>query len=443
MKARSIDAYRLFHDGALALARVEEAGMRIDVEKLDRMIVKAGEQIKSLTEALKETDEWKVWRKRFGPKASLGSRPQLGIVLFEELKYKVGAKTESGRAQVNEEQLEKLEIPFVRKYLNIEKLKKLKNTYLAGIRREVCDGFLHPSFNLHLTRTRRSSSDSPNFQNIPIRDPKMGKPIRSCFIPRDGHVLVEIDYAALEFRVCACFWKDKAMIAYASDPSLDIHRDMAAECYAIPKEEVTKQARFFAKNNFVFPTLYGSYFENTSKNLWAAMETHELVSVSGEPLKDVLRDRGINKVTYKDHVRQVEEEFQARFPDWTRKKELWWDAYLRTGRFRLMTGFEVQGVYSRNNLMNYPIQGPAFHILLWGLIRLVRWTAKKRTRIVGQIHDSIVADVHKDELEEYVAMAKQAMTEDVRNAWEWIVTPLEIEVEMAEDNWFNKKAVEL
>ena len=139
----------------------------------------------------------------------------------------------------------------------------------------------------------------------------------------------------------------------------------------------------------------------------------------------------------------VEQRFQDRFPQWRDRKEDWWKRYLKTGRFRLLTGFEIEGVYSRNNLYNYPIQGPAFHILLWSLIRLVKWTRKRKTKIVGQIHDSIVADVHLDELDEYLEEAKRVMTVDVRNHWKWIVTPLEIEAEVAEDNWFNKRSVQI
>lgn len=443
MKATSSDAYKLLHEGALALARVEQAGMRIDVDKMESLIASSGDKIKELTVELKESPEWDVWRKRFGAKASLGSRMQLGVVLFEELDCKVGTKTPSGRAQVNKEQLEKLDDPFVRKYLKIEKLKKLRGTYLTGIFREVEGEFLHPSFNLHMVRTHRSSSDSPNFQNIPIRDQKMGKPIRSCFIPRDDHVLVETDYSALEFRICACFWNDKQMVAYASDPTLDVHRDMAAECYGVSIEEVSKQARFFAKNCFVFPTLYGSWHKNTATHLWASMVTHDLTNNSGRSLKDCLKDRGITKGNYEEHIQNVERKFQDRFPEWTKRKDLWWEKYLRCGRFRMMTGFEVSGVYSRNDLMNYPIQGPAFHVLLWSLIQLVKWTSKRKTRIVGQIHDSIVADVHKYELEEYLEASKQIMTVGVREHWKWIVTPLEIEAEVAEDNWFNKKAVKV
>lgn len=443
MKATRRDAYDLMHDGALALARVEQAGMKIDVDRLDGMIKKTDRKIVELESELKNSEEWSIWRRRFGSKSSLGSRVQLGDVLFKELGHTVWSKTKTGRAQVNVEQLEKIDSPFVRKFLRVEKLKKLRGTYLVGIRREVLDGFLHPSFNLHMVKTYRSSSDTPNFQNIPIRDPEMGKPIRSCFVPRDGHVLVEIDYGALEFRICACFWRDEAMVAYASDASLDVHRDMAAECYAVSVNEVTKQARFHAKNGFVFPTLYGSYYKNTSRNLWAVMENHGLTAADGTPLRDRLKQRGITKRNYEDHVRSVEEKFQDRFPQWTSRKEEWWNRYAKTGRFKLLTGFEIEGVYTRNDLMNYPIQGPAFHILLWSLTKLVRWTAKKRTKIVGQIHDSIVADVHRDELDEYLRTAKRVMTQDVRDHWKWIVTPLEIEVEVAEDNWFNKKAIEV
>lgn len=435
------DAYKLIHNGALALARVEEAGMRIDVQRLDDSVKRAGIQIKTLTDDLKQTSEWKLWKRRFGENANFGSRQQLGAVLFQEMDHKVGSITKSGRVQVNEEQLEKLDSDFVRKYLKVERLKKLRSTYLVGIRREVQDGYLHPSFNLHLVRTFRSSSDSPNFQNIPIRDPKMGKPIRSCFIPRDGHVLVEIDYSALEFRIAACFWRDSAMIAYASDPTLDVHRDMAAECYCLPTDEVTKQARFHAKNGFVFPTLYGSWYKNTARNLWSAVGGIE--TADGRPLTEHLRDRGLTGGNWEQHIQDVERTFQDRFPEWTKRKELWWDKYLRSGRFPLMTGFEISGVYSRNNLMNYPVQGPAFHCLLWSLTRLVRLTAKWRTKITGQIHDSIVADVHRDELSDYLALAKRVMTEDVREHWGWIATPLDIEAEVAETNWYEKKEVKV
>ena len=442
MRATTRDAYELFHDGAIALARVEENGMCIDVERLGSSIRKTEQKIKELEHRAKKTKGWAAWKRRFGSKASMGSRLQLGVVLFEEMGFEP-VKNKDGKIQVDEKQLERIDSDLARLFVNIEKLKKLKTTYLEGISREVVDGLLHPFFNLHLVETYRSSSDSPNFQNIPIRDAKMGKIIRSCFVPRPGHALVEIDYGALEFRVCACFWRDDSMVAYASDPSLDIHRDMAAELYCVPRDGVTKEMRFYAKNSFVFATLYGSYYKSTSRSLWQAMESSSMVDADGRSVKKILSRKSIDKHNYPDHVQRVEEKLQARFPQWTKRKEEWWSKYLRTGRFRMLTGFELEGVYSRNNLMNTPIQGPAFHILLWSLIRMVKWCAKRRTKIVGQIHDSIVADVHLSELDEYLAVAKQVMTKDVRDHWSWIVTPLEIEAEVAHDNWFNKKVIEV
>ncbi len=457
MKPTTKDALTLFHDGSLALARIEQNGMRIDVARLDRTIVKVDARINSLTERLKQDDVWTVWKRRFGDKASLGSRVQLGTVLHGELGHKVGKTTKTGRAQVDEAALDEVDLPFVRRYRKGEKLKKLLSTYLKGVRREVVDGYLHPVFNLHLVQTYRSSSDSPNFQNIPVRDKLISRLIRSCFIPRDGHVLVEIDYSALEFRVAACFWRDTEMVRYASDPTTDIHRDMAAECYWMPKDQVTKDVRFYAKNQFVFPELYGSYYIPCARNLWDVIETAGLKTKDGVPLKEHLAvvGWGIDGLgrcdprlapdpgTFEEHIHNVEADFDERFAEFTERKKQWWKRYEKRGWFPLMTGFRCRGVYTRNELMNYPIQGPAFHCLLWSLVRLVKWMGRKkmRSRIVGQIHDSIVADVHQDELDDYLAEAKRVMTEDIRKAWDWIIVPLSVEAEVAETNWHEKSEV--
>lgn len=431
--------------------------MRIDVKRLDRTIDKCEEKIQQLKRQLEEDEVGRAWRKEYGGKTNMGSRSQLAHVLFDLMGCKADKRTKSGRHQVNEEVLESLDLTFVRRYLKLESLKKLKGTYLQGVKRELVGEWLRPSFNLHLVRTHRGSSDSPNFQNIPIRDPSIGKAIRSCFIPRDGHVLVEIDYGALEFRICSCFWKDKSMVAYASDPKLDIHRDMAMECYKLTQDQVTKQARFYAKNQFVFPQLYGSYYINCARNLWSAIEKAGLTTADGVGLYEHLKSQGINslgacdpkskakKGTFEHHVQQVEQHLAKRFPQWAVDRDVWWKKYQSRGWFRLMTGFVMAGVFKKNDLMNWPIQGPAFHCLLWSLIRLVKWLKrnKMRTVIIGQIHDSILADVHRDELEDYLQEARRVMTVDVREAWSWIITPLEVECEVAETNWFEKKAVEV
>ncbi len=458
MKPDSKSAYRLMHEGTLIHAEIEAAGIRIDTPCLDRTIKRTGKKIEQLTDELKQDEVWKVWKRRFGSQANMGSRPQLGKVLFDELGLTSSGKTKKRKQpSVDEKSLARLDLPFVKRFLQVEKLKKLKSTYLMGIRREVVDGFLRPSFNLHLARTYRPSSDSPNFQNIPIRDKRVGKMIRSCFIPRDGHVLVEVDYSALEWKIAACFWRDKKMVEYASDPTKDIHRDMAAECYRLSIGQVTGGTRFCTKSGFVFPVLYGSYYVNCAHNMWEMVDTDKLKTVGGVGLREHLAKKGISKMgycqssekpeegTFEKHIQQVEQRFNQRFPEWNKRKEQWWEQYLKEGRFRTMTGFVCTGIYSKNDLMNYPIQGPAFHCLLQSLIWLVRKMQKKKMRsmVVGQIFDSIFADVHRDELDDYLAMAKQIMTEDIRREWKWIIVPLSIEAEVAETNWYEKEAVEL
>jgi len=445
MKPTTKDAYKLLHDGMLALARVEEVGMCIDLDLMDRTIEETKERVKVLNTALQDSEEWRVWRKRYGAKSNLGSRTQLGKILFEILNHTPLSKTKTGRGQVDVDCLAKIDTDFTRNYISVEKLKKLLSTYLVGIRREVCDGLLHPSFNLHLVRTYRSSSSNPNFQNIPIRDAEIGKLIRSCFVPRKGHTLVEIDYGALEFRICACFHRDKKMVDYACNPQLDIHRDMAAECYCLNKAQVTKQARFHAKNCFVFPTIYNSYYRNTARNLWNAIDESALKTVDGVPLRKHLKSKGIDFNNYEEHIKRVEEKFNRKFPTWSNHKETWWNNYIENGSFDLMTGFRMSGIYTRNQVANIPIQGPAFHCLLWSLIQMVKWLSKTKMKshIIGQIHDSIVADVHNSELSDYLQKAKQVMTEDVREHWPWIITDLQIEAEASDVNWYEKKPIEI
>lgn len=455
MKPDSRDAYQLVHDGAIALAEVEAAGMRIDIDQLEKTIRDVDGKIDELLSEQRRDEVWKTWKRRFGDKANMGSRHQLAGVLFGEMKYEVKSITKTGKAQVNEEILGEIDLPFAKRFLKVEKLKKLRSTYLIGIKRELVGEFIHPSFNQHLVLSHRSSADSPNVQNQIKRDEEFAEMLRRCFIPRDDHVLVECDYSALEFRVNASFWRDTKMVAYASDPKLDIHRDMASECYMMPMDQVTKQARFFAKNQFVFPRLYGSDYIAISRGLWVAIHTGDLKTSDGVSLKTHLRSQGIKKLgdldrtrtprdgTFESRILQVQKKFDRWFPEWKVRKDKWWNLYQERGWFRTMTGFVCSGVYSLNQVMNLPIQGPSYQCLLWSLIRMVRWLKKNkmRSRVVCEIHDSLVADVHRDELDDYMVEVKRVMTEDAREAWPWIITPLSIEADVYKRNWFEKETL--
>ncbi len=457
MKLTLEDANVLMHEGAIALAQVEANGMRVDVPRLERTIGKVERRIKELEGRLREDDVFKTWRKIFGQKTNLGSGPQLGRILFGELGYKSKSPTRTGKPQVDQAALEQIDLPFVKQYVQIEKLKKLRGTYLKGLLREVEDGFAHAVFNLHLVTTYRSSASDPNSQNIPVRDKQTSKLIRSCFIPRDGHVLVEIDYKGVEVGVVACYNKDPVLIKYIEDPTKDLHRDMAAKCYMLPKSQVTKDARFYAKNQFVFPEFYGDYYIDCARNLWDAIRSGKLKTEDGLGLKEHLESEGIDRLgkcnpkqrpekgTFEYHVHQTEKDFWKLFAVYAKWKDRWWRDYQRTGGFTTLTGFRIEGLYRRNQVINCPVQGTAFHCLLWSLIRLVRIMKKKkmRSKIVAEVHDSMVADVHKDELDDFIEMAKRTMTEDIRKAWAWLIVPLAVDVEVSETNWFEMSEVKL
>jgi len=446
------DGYKLLHDGCIALAEVEANGIRIDVPRLERRIQRTGEQIKELEAKLFKSNFWKEWKTKFKNRSNMNSPVQMGSML--EASGCELDKTKTGRTKTDAVSLAKLDDPFVKDFLAKKKLEKLKSTYLTGVMREVVDGFLHPVFNLHLVSTYRSSSDSPNFQNLPIRDPEVGKIIRECFIPRDKHVLVEVDYSALEVRISACYNDDPTLIEYIQDPTKDMHRDMAAECYLLDQDQVTKTSRFYAKNQFVFPQFYGSYWGLCAPNLWKAIDEGDLATVDGVPLKEHLSDNGVYELgsynsderpkqgTFMRHIQNVEDNFwNERFPVYQQWKKDWWEQYLETGGFDILTGFRIDGVHKRNDVINYPVQGAAFHCLLWSLIQIQKRIRKRgmKSKIVGQIHDSIIADVYLSELQDYLNLAKQTMTKDLLDHWDWIIVPLDVEVEVGEENWWNKK----
>lgn len=465
-------AYQLLHDGSIALAQAERVGMRIDVDYLDRTISSEAAWIRDRSNAMMQHDVWRWWRRRWGDKANLGSREQLAEVLFGKggMGYKPHHYTDgteySGTADegksfgADEGNLERLDLDFAKDYIELQSHLQMKNTFLFNIRRHVeADGLLHPFFNLHTVRTFRSSGSEPNFQNIPIRDPVLGKTIRQAFIPRSpDHVLVELDYAQIEVRVSACYNHDQKLIYDVLHG--DMHRDMAAECFMLAKDQVSKPARQTAKGGFVFAEFYGDWYKKVCKNLWDDILRQKLATKDGVPLYEHLARQGITRLgacdpqrdpvpgTFEHHIKKVEDRFwNERYRTYTQWKKDWYAAYKRQGYFNLYTGFLCQGVYSRNDVINYPVQGAAFHCLLWSLIRITKRLLKERWRshVIGQIHDSIVADVHRSELPAFLEMAREIMTTLLMDHWHWLhECPVEVEAEACPlgGTWYDKKAVD-
>jgi DNA polymerase-1 len=465
MSLSTKDAYQLFHEGSIAFAEMESNGIRIDVPYLDAAIHRTGNRIEFLTHKLQEDEIYGVWKRKFGQRTNLDSRQQLTEILFGVLRlpFPEGEEflTSTGRYKSDESTLDKTNIPFAKKFAFLQRVKKAKNTFLEGIRREVVDGYIHPFFNLHTTRTFRSSSDSPNFQNLPIRDPHMGKLIRRAFIPRKGRCLVEVDFSGIEVRIAACYHKDPAMLEYINDPSKDMHRDMAMECYALNTEEWNsldkanaKQLRYCGKSNFVFPQFYGSAWFQCAPALWSACDGMRLVGPEGKTIKQHLVSKGITKLglcapgaipernSYAAHIKSVEEDFWGRrFKVYQQWKNDWVEQYRKMGRFTSLTGFTEEGVFSRNDVINHPVQGSAFHCLLKSLVEVRKRIrdSKMQTCLVGQIHDSILADSPVEEVGDYLNIAREVMTVWLPKQWSWIITPLEIEAEVAESSWYEKK----
>ncbi len=454
------EGYKLLHQGSIALSQVEANGIRVDTEYLGKAISGTTRKIKKVSASMKKNKIYKTWRREFGERTNIGSGEQLGRILFTIMKHPCSDFTESGRPKVDADALSSVDLPFVRKFTKLAKLKKVNSTYLQGILRESVDGFLHPFFNLNLNRTFRGQSDHPNFQNMPIRDPEFARLVRRAFISRPNHQVTEVDYSGVEICNAACYHLDPRMIRYIKTGPGRLHTDMAGKCYMLPHSQITKDVRYCGKNMFVFPEFYGDYYLHCAQSLWKAITQMNLERVDGCDLLTHLEEKGIYTLgtcdpdqspeegTFEEHLQNVEYDFwNKRFKVYGQWKKDWWFEYLKKGYFDTLTGFRIEGLFKRNEVINYPVQGSAFHWLLWSLIRIQKLLRKYHMRsvIVGQIHDSIVSDVHKKELKDYLEIAKQVMTIDVRKHWKWIIVPLEIEAEVAPvgGSWYEKEKVKI
>jgi len=322
----------------------------------------------------------------------------------------------------------------------IEKLNKKVNVY--DIEVEKYHNFIANEICVH------NSSSRINFQNQPTRIPEIKKMVRSAVIPRLGHVLVEADYSGVEVRMAAVYHKDKRMIQDITDPTKDMHRDMAKACYLLDNDEWTKNTRYCAKNKFVFPQFYGDYYKNCAANLWMAIHVMKLETSQGVPLKKHLAKHGIrNYDAFEKHIQETEDYFwndrYTTYRDW---KEDHYAKYLENGYVDLKTGFRCSGLMSKNDAINYPIQGSAFHCLLWAFIQLNGYceTELNKTKMIGQIHDASNADVHMLEFNQYMDTAFDIMENKVRLHWPWINVPLDVEAEVTslDGSWYTKAEVQ-
>ena len=421
------DAYNLVHDGILAFARAEQQGMRIDVDYCERKKTFLTRKIEYKVKQFYETELGRQWHQVFGPKMTLGSNDQLGHILYETRGIEpVKLTASSKKGATDEAALKQLKIPDLDILIGIRKLKKIRDTYLDAFVREQKNGILHPFFELHTVITFRSSSRRPNFQNIPKRDKESMKICRSAIYPRLGHQLMEVDFSSLEVSIAACYHKDPVMIAYLMDPDSDMHGDMAEQIFLIKgfdkkKYSEHKLLRNAAKNGFVFPQFYGDFYGNNAEGLctWVDLPQSKwkpgmgMKLPGGIHISDHMIDNGVKSFdAFVEHLKGIQDHFwNDRFKVYGQWKEDWLEEYRNKGYFDLFTGFRCSGVMGKNEVINYPVQGAAFHCLLWSFIDLDHRMREEKwdTKLIGQIHDAVVLDVHPDELD-YVSKVVKEVT---------------------------------
>jgi len=469
-KATEADAYNLIHEGILALSRAEQAGLRVDVEYCQTKKEHLTRQAKRVVRKLEESGFIKAWRERYGKKFNSNSNSQLAYMLYTVWGITPPKTTETGRGSTNEEALNQIDLPELQYLLRLRKIYKLRDTYLENFLAEQVDGRMHPFFNLHNVRTYRGSSDSPNLQNIPKRDKEAMQISRRAILPRPGHQFLEVDFSGIEVGIAACYHQDPTMLEYIRNDDTDMHGDLAHQIFMLSKwdslihEQGFKGVPSFnvlrdaTKNSFTFPQFYGDYYGNAAANYgrWTGLKTNAkwksgqgIEMPDGRALSDHMIDLGIRSYEeFMDHLRIIEEDFWGRrFAVYGQWRQDWFKAYQQRGYFDLLTGFRCRGVMGRNDVVNYPVQGAAFHCLLWTLIQVDKVAQEEgwRSRIVNQIHDALVLDVHPDELQHVARTIRRIATVELPKHWDWIIVPLEVEADLCpvDRSWADKASYEL
>ena len=453
MTIRQKEANQFFKEGLIALADIQMNGIPADRKYYEKTDTELETIMLELVKELLTSDEAKKFKEVNGVEISLTSDFDLRELFFDILKLESSKETEGGLKSVNAEVLNSLDSDFARKLVKFSKLDKVKGTYIGQFLREIDeDGKLRPFFDLHKVDTFRSSSSRPNWQNVPTRDDEAKKYTRSGIVPSKGNIILGFDYKALEVTIAACISKDPVLMEYCADLTKDMHRDQAVVLCRLSKDRVSEKIRFSAKSDFVFPEIYGSYYRSCAKNLWETFHKEHIETTDKVFIIDHLENEKIikNKTDYEgfeNHVKDVETEFWQRFRKLKQWQERSWKQYEKTGIIELPTGFTCRGYMSRNKVVNTPIQGSAFHCLLYSLIHIHKELLAQdmNTKIIGQIHDNLVFDCDPSEKEEVMLLSTEIAIKQIREDWKWIIVPLVVSWEGTEidQSWYGQKKLKM
>ncbi|HKJ05980.1 MAG TPA: DNA polymerase I [Flavobacteriaceae bacterium] len=370
------------------LAAMELEGIKLDTEFLNSLASKLENDIQHLeTSIFKEA----------GEEFNLASPRQLGIVLFENLKLvDKPKKTKTGQYATGEEILSKLAPDFevVKHILEWRGLVKLKNTYIDALPNEVNEitNRIHTTYSQSVAATGRLSSNNPNLQNIPIRT-KRGREVRKAFVPRSkDYTLLAADYSQIELRIIAALSNDESMIESFKKGD-DIHAATAAKIFNIPLSEVTRSQRGDAKA-VNFGIIYGQ----------GAFTLSQQLNKSRSEAKELIDNYYKTFPKLKNYISNQVENARE-------------NGYVETvlGRRRYLKNINSRNAMVRaadeRNAVNAPIQGSAADIIKLAMINIYKIFEEKqyKSKMLLQVHEELVFDLHNSEKDEVKKLIKQQM----------------------------------
>ncbi|NVK53848.1 MAG: DNA polymerase I [Flavobacteriaceae bacterium] len=405
---------KLFNEVELPLVSVltamEIEGININTTFLKNLSVDLANDIERLEKGVYE---------QAGEEFNLASPKQLGVILFEKLKLvDKPKKTKTGQYATSEDILSYLakEHQIIRDILEFRQYKKLQSTYVDALPNEINSktNRIHTVYAQAVAATGRLSSNNPNLQNIPIRTER-GREVRKAFIPRDeNHVLLAADYSQIELRIIAALSEEETMIA-AFKNGEDIHASTAAKVFGVPQNEVTRTQRSNAKT-VNFGIIYGvSAFGLSNQTDLTRSEAKALID------------------TYYETYPKLKA-YIAKQIDFAREH-----GYVETilNRRRYLKDINSRNAVVRSaaerNAVNAPIQGSAADIIKLAMIHIYNRFQKEqfKSKMLLQVHDELVFDAHKDELEVIIPIIK----EEMENAFKMTV-PLDVEIGIGA-NWLE------
>ena len=392
------------------LSEMETEGIKIDTSYLEKLDKEFEEDLEKLKKEI---------FKKSGEEFNLNSPKQLGEILFDKLKLvSKPKKTKTGQYSTSEEVLSSLanDHKIIEDILEWRSLDKLQNTYVKSLPNEVSSltNRVHSSFNQTVTTTGRLSSNNPNLQNIPIRTAN-GQKIRRAFIPRGSdYILMAADYSQIELRVIASMSNEENMIdAFVNNQ--DIHTMTASKIYNVDPENVTREQRGNAKT-VNFGIIYGV----------SAFGLSQQTDLNRSESKVMIDNYFLNYPGLKKYMSdQI---------DFARN-----NGYVETimGRRRYLQNINSQNNMLRSsserNAINAPIQGSAADIIKIAMININSELKKQslKSKMLLQVHDELVFDVHKSEKDQIQDIVKTTMESAVK-----LKVPLKIDLEFGK-NWLE------